>query len=294
MRDVFRSLVTASFVVACMLVGAVRASALADASPEEKAAAKALIAGQKQAFKDFRAELAAASKALQADLVPIEQALADGGDADAQAELLFVTLVDLQAEVSDLAKMAAQAQADAAQLQLAALAPAIEGQYPAAFYPGDGTPTRGFEISVDQELTKVYAKLVKRLAKTLARFEQSGTLMTLRLLPPQRPARIWSTVFVDFFTTPTVSIDLALAWSAADSAGDCRLRVAGRAQTLQGFEHDVSLSATATVLDEVTVSVAPAAQRYSADIASDLLEGVYLLGATQADLAPAALSIGLR
>jgi hypothetical protein len=293
MNAPFRPLAGASLGLS-LLFAALPASTLAAQTAQEEAATKALLASQKAALKQFRTELSATSKTLVADLTLIEQTLKAGADGDSQAELLFEKLVELQKASTSLATTAADAQATTAKEQLGALQPAVEGQYPAAFYPGDGSPTASFEAGIDKELAKVYGKLVKRIAKTVARFEQSGTLLTVRLRAPERPARTWSTTFVDYFLAPTVSIDVALAWSEAGTAGSGRLRIAGRAQNLTGFEEDVAVTATATALDDASLFVPAVDERYEAAVSSDLLEGVYLLGVTQGSLAPAALTIGLR
>jgi len=287
-----RALVFAAFVATTLVAAAPHARADAD-----KAAEKQLRAAQAKAFATFKSSLGVDVKAFAADVAALETKVALSSDGPTASQSLFDALVTLQTNVTAQATTAATAQATAAKDLLAALAPATEGAYPAALYPGDGTPTAAFESAVDTLLAKTYAALRKRIATTVRRIERKGTHVNFRLAPPRRPARVWSSKIVDFTILPAPTIDVIVAFSTAAAAGDGKLRVAGQAAHVDSpaIPIDSDVSATA-VFDgrSADQKVTPSNGRYAIDFANaDFVEGVWLVLASQ-NLIPADASIGVR
>jgi hypothetical protein len=281
---------------ACFVSGTTDARADAAA---DKAATNRLLAAQSAALATFRAATVSAAKTLNADLVATEKALAGSKDGAAAAQALFDALVKTQVAETTALKTAAQAQADAAKDALATLAPATEGVYPAAFYPGQGTPTAAFEDAVDAFAAKTYVGLRKRAARTMQRIEHAGTHVALRLTPPRRPRRVWNSSFTDSLLVPHPTIDVVIAFSGADASGDGKMRAAGEAGFLPPgpvpFDNDVTVDAAFTgrgLTQEQKVT--PADGRWSVDFGdADFVEGVWLVIASQ-NLGATDATIGVR
>ncbi len=287
----------AAVVAGALLVCADR-SALGDAAADA-AAQKQLVATQTTVFATFRTSTSAAAKTFDADAAALEKLLAVSGDGAAAAQALFDALVKLQTSETSALTTAADGQAAAAKALLAGLAPATEGVYPAAFYPGQGTPTGTFEDAVDSLLAKSYAKLEKRAGAAMKRIERAGTHVALRLAAPRRPVRVWSSKGTDSFIAPHPTIDVLLAFRVASQATAGKMRAAGQAGFVPPgplpFDGDVDCGAffTATGASQEQ-KVTPADGRWKVDFAdADFVPGVWLVGASQ-NLVPADASIGVR
>jgi hypothetical protein len=280
------------------LVLALLAAAPASAATPEALAAKQLAAAENAARTTFRAALSAAQIQLNAALANVETALSGAATPTAPGEALFTALVAFQVDVFEAENLASNAQADAAKTALASLATDLNGIYPAAFYPGDGSATAGFEKAIEKDAAKAYAKVGKRLAKVAARFSAEGFALRFRLRPPTATdSRSWSEDVVDFLTGLPPTLDLALAWSDLAVQGDGQLRGAGTGTRIDLVgTGPVQIAAFAHPGADVFVdeTAEPAGNRWSSDFGGQsFAEGVYLLVANQTGIPGDDVSIGV-
>ena len=261
----------------------------------DKAAERQLVAAQRATLAGFKKSLSATARSFAADLVVLETDLSLGTATGTEtADGLFDRLVVLQTTVSTSVRNAADGQARAAKDLLAELGGTPEGDYPAAFYPGDGTPTAAFEDAVDAVLAKTYAKLRKRVAATVKRVEAAGTHVNVRIEAPRRPVRVWDSTKFDNFVITAPTIDVVVAFSGAAAAGDGRMRLAGAASLLAGFADDVTAGAV-FFGNSAEKKATPAGGRWATDLGdTPLVEGVWLVSVSQNSLIPVDTSIGLR
>ncbi len=274
---------------------ALRAGQAAGATDSAQVAVKALLAAQDQALSAFKKATDTEADAVRTLIKGTEQGLAFGADGPAAVGDLFDELSAFQALMQTHIEDACKAQADAAKEALAALAPATEGQYPAAFYPGDGTPTDKFERGIDEYAAKTYSKLHERLEKTVKKFEAKGVHVALRLDPPRRHRFEWNSQTTDFYVIPAASIDLVVASSVEGIAGDGKLRVAGAAGVANPFFTSVSIDAVQLAPNTKQQTVVPANNRYIADFqGASFDEGTWLIGVSYPGTVPADETIGIR
>ncbi len=285
--------IAAVLALAIATVAAYPADARADGSAE-KLAAKALRKDQVAAFVKFKKAVNTAEDACRADVKAIEKQLSDGAGGSESADALFQALVTMQTAMSDQLAATMDEQASAAVTALSTLDPETEGVYPNVFYPGDRTDTAGFEDAVDEQIAKTYRRLKKHLAHAVDTFDAAGVNLSFRIAPPRRPARIWFSSAFDSFPVHQPTIDLVVAWSAADATADGQIRAAGAADSWAGIADDVIVVAS-FLLDQPFETVTPAAGRWVADFdLATFAEGVWLVGATQNSSLPVDMTIGVR
>lgn len=282
------------------LAAGIAAATPAYAATPEAAAQQQLAAAEKAARTTFRAALAAAQIQLFAAVANVELALPAAASPLEPGDDLFEGLAAFQRATFVAENLASQAQAEGAKAALEALG-ADGGIYPAAFYPGLGTPTERFETAIAKDAAKAYAKVGRRLVTLIARFEAEGFALNVRLRPPTfTDSRIWSEALVDFVTAFPPTVDLVLAWSDLAVLGDGQLRAAGTGTQLTGGPIEtgpILLSAIAQPGTAVSIDkqVTPVESRWTTDLDGDaLLEGVYLLIASQQSVLGADVSIGVR
>ena len=285
---------------ALLLVLAAIAAAPASAAGPETAAAKQLAAGEKAARATFRASLAAAQIQLSAAIANVERSVATAATPADPGEALFAALASFQATVMAAENAAAAAQAEAAQEALAALGTGFHGVYPAAFYPGDGSPRARFEASLAKDAARAYAKMRKRLTGLAARFEAAGFALTFRLRPPVAvDALLWNETAVNSNPVLAPTIDLALSFSDLAAQDDAQIRLAGTGSAV-AFPVDLGPIVVVALAQPdsavlVNDSAIPEDGRWSSSFAEQpFREAVYILGAMQTAVPGDDVALGVR
>ena len=148
-----------------LALGAALLGGPATAAEPGAAAAKQLAAADRAVRTTYKAALSAAQIQLTAAIANVELALLSAATPATPGDLLFAGLASFQASVSAAGGAASLAHAEAARDALATLGTGFHGRYPAAFYPGDGTPTARLEATLAKDAERAYAKVRKQLAK---------------------------------------------------------------------------------------------------------------------------------
>jgi hypothetical protein len=263
------------------------------ASPEADAT-RELVQAQKEAQRVFRASVRSASGEAIAAIAAAEQALASGAlDANATGNALFLALRLFQASAQDALEAASSEQASSAAQSLNSLAATLDGHFPEAFYPTAGSPAISFEEALGRELDKTYAKLRKRLARTVRRFEAADFSLSFRIRAPERfTPRAWKENLVTLYADQGIEtrIDLIVGWSDLGAEDDVQLRVAGGAGT-----ENVGVVGVLTGLPSASEEAVPVDGRFSATFAQTLLsEGVWLVFAGTLSGDQSQLPFGVR
>ena len=283
-----------------LALGAALLAGPAKAAEPGVAAAKQLAAADRAVRTTYKAALSAAQIQLSAAVANVELALLSAATPAAPGGLLFAGLASFQASVFAAGNAAAEAHAHAARDALAALGIAFHGNYPAAFYPGDGTPTARLEAALAKDAERAYAKVRKQVAKLAARFAAEGFTLDLVIRPPLTlDSRLWSEAIVNVNPVLPPTIDLAVAFGGRGVAGDAQIRVAGTGSVV-AFPVDLGpilVFALAQPDSPVLVDDAatPEDDRWSAAFGEQPFpEGVYILSALQTTVPGDDVSLGVR
>jgi hypothetical protein len=269
------------------------AAARADAAGD-RAAAHALVKAQAGVLRTFRSAMTTSTNSLLASLAALDKTVAQGTAGTGAPASLFDSLTAFQTAVQANLKTAVDGQASAAKDILAGAGITIEGLYPPALYPGDGTPTASFEAAVDGLVARTYSSARKRIARTAAGIEKAGTHLDFRLLPPLRRARIWDSTRFDFLISSPPTVDVVVASNPAASTTNGSIRVGGEAVIVAAFPNDVTVSAIFRGTGP-SQTVTPADGRYATDFGgAPVVVGVYLIAIIQGTVAGSETTVGVR
>jgi hypothetical protein len=283
-----------------LALGVAILAAPATAATPEAAAAKQLAAADRAVRAAYRAALTAAQIPLSAAIANVELALLSVPTPDAPGDLLFAALASYQATVFAAGNAAASAHADAARAALATLGTGFLGRYPAAFYPGDGTPTARLETALAKDAERAYAKVRKRLAKLAARFAAEGFALDFVIRPPLTlDSHLWSESVVNVNPVLPPTIDLAVAFSVQDVADDAQIRMGGTGSVVTAPVDLGPILVFALAQPDSPVLVddgaTPEDDRWSTSFGGQpFREGVYILSATQTTVPGDDVTLGVR
>jgi hypothetical protein len=283
-----------------LALGVAILAAPATAATPEAAAAKQLAAADRAVRATYRAALTAAQIPLSAAIANVELALLSVPTPDAPGDLLFAALASFQATVFAAGNAAAFAHADAAKGALAALGTGFLGHYPAAFYPGDGTPTARLETALAKDAERAYAKVRKRLAKLATRFASEGFALDFVIRPPRTlDSHLWSESVVNVNPVLPPTIDLAVAFSVQDVADDAQIRMGGTGSVVTAPVDLGPILVFALAQPDSPVLVddgaTPEDDRWSTSFGGQAFrEGVYILSAVQTTVPGDDVTLGVR